>query len=50
MGRILQDLAEALRMADELHFFSALPIYGIGYALFAWIVANALKAWRDVFN
>lgn len=41
---IVQDLVEALSMAEGLPFLIALPVYGIAYALFVWAVAMAVCA------
>lgn len=44
MGNILSQLAEALRMATELTWYAALPLYMIGYGLGLLALANAAEA------
>ena len=43
-------ITEAIKMAQNLPFFLALPIYVIAYALAAWICAKVFKAWRDALK
>lgn len=47
---ILQDLAEALKMATELPLIAAIPLYAIGYGLAVIVVAKAVKSIRDLFR
>ena len=47
---ILRDLAEALRMADGLSFWAALPVYIIGYSLAAYALFAALEKVRRFFR
>nr|DAY81169.1 MAG TPA: hypothetical protein [Caudoviricetes sp.] len=47
---ILQDLAEALLMAQGLSFWTALPIYVIGYSVAVYAVFAALSRIRKFFR
>ena len=47
---ILQDLAEALSMAEGLSFWTALPIYVIGYSVAVYAVFAALSRVRKFFK
>lgn len=48
MGNILRQLAEALRMATELPWYAALPLYMIGYGLGLLALAKAAEAVLDL--
>lgn len=50
MGNILRQLAEALRMATELPWFAALPLYMIGYGLGLLALAKASAAILDLIG
>lgn len=50
MGNILRQLAEALRMATELPWFAALPLYMIGYGLGLLALAKAAAAILDLIG
>ena len=43
-------VVEALKMAIDLPFLVALPVYGIAYSLFLWCFAKAVKALREAFG
>ncbi len=49
MNEILS-IFEALKMAQDLPFLLACPIYASAYAALAWLVAKAVKAWRDALK
>lgn len=44
MGKILTQLAEELRMATELPWYAALPLYMIGYGLGILALVKAAEA------
>ena len=50
MNVSLTELVEALRMASELPWHVALPVYGAAYAVFIWLAAKAYKAWREALK
>lgn len=50
MGRILTQLAEALRMATELPWYAALPLYMIAYGLGILALAKAAGAVIELFG
>ncbi len=41
---------EAQKMAQDLPFLLAFPIYASAYTALAWLVAKAVKAWRDALK
>lgn len=41
---------EALKMAQDLPFLLAFPIYASVYVALAWLVAKAVKAWREALK
>lgn len=43
-------IIEAIKMAQSLPLFLALPIYGLAYAALAWTLAKVFKAWRDALK
>lgn len=43
-------VVEALKMAIDLPFLIALPIYGIAYSIFLWFLAKAIKAFREALK
>lgn len=47
---ILDDLTEALRMASELSFFTAFPIYLIGYGLAGYCVVALIARIRKLIK
>ncbi len=44
------NVTEALSMAQNLPFLLAVPIYGMAYAAFIWVLAKAIKALRDALK
>lgn len=47
---ILQDFGQGLKMAAELPFFVALPLYLISYGVAVYVLAKAIKAIKDIFK
>ena len=49
MNEILS-IFEALKMAQDLPFLLALPIYASAYTALARLVAKVVKAWREALK
>ena len=46
----ISSIFEALKMAQDLPFLLAFPIYASAYTALAWLVAKAVKAWREALK